>query len=285
MRNKVIILFSLLSFCFTSQLFGQTVNARQLDEALSSGNVTLTSANGSNYISSVNGRLRNNTANEILINIFINNGVYFSNSGVGQNMLAVAVLFEDSSNDRSGTTRYVSLPANAVTNVRFVTFCTNREKDTPKTHESFTRAGMPSGLQSISQRLSRYYADNFGRDVFSTIQLAVWRHQGETAAEIADVYYFTEDDWAASSGILGVADSPTIRASGTYSYSSDYTVILTDGNFSMTWGDLEYSGTYITIGNTLILWADWGDYTGTDIFTVNSVNAIQDEDGDTWRRR
>jgi len=282
--KKFIMVFSFL-LLFGSHIFGQTVNARQLSEVFSNGNVTLISANGTGSISSVNGRLRNNTANEIQINVFVNNGIYLSNSGAGQNMLVLAIVLGDGVYYTSGTTKYIKLPANATTNIRFNAYCTNRDKDTPLENESFTSVSMPSDLQSISSKLSSYYVANFGKNITKPVQLALWRAQGESVADIAGVIGFTEDEWKTSSGILGVIDPPSVLfIPGTYSYSSKYAVTFSGNNFVMVWENRTYNGTYITIANTLILQASSEDF-GTRVFTVYSSTAIQDKDGDLWSRR
>jgi len=286
MRFKCSILFSFLSFFFISQLFGQTVNARQLDEALASGNVTLVSANGTGSASgySVNGRLRNNTQNEILINVLLNNGLYLSNSGNGQNMLALSILLEGLRYSTSGMTRYISLPANATTNIVFGAYCANREKDTPKTYETFTRTNMPASLQSLAVRLSNYYAINYINETGPSIQLALWRGQGETLVNIAGIYNFTLENWSASSNILGLpVIPPRPVASGTYSYSSSYTVTITADGFTMNWGGQTYRGVYIVVEDVLILKPVMGD-SGLFAFTIVN-NGLQDDEGDLWRRR
>jgi len=266
-----------------SPLFGQAVNVRDFNEALTSGNVTLESANGTGYISTVTGRLRNNTRNEIQINVSITNGLYFVNSGAGQNMIAVAVYLEGNRFYRSGTIRYIILPANTTTNIIFVSLCADREKDAPKTNELLIRTNMPSNLQSIATRLSNYYAANYGTAVNEPIQLALWREQRESISDIAAIYNFTAEDWTTSSNILGLPPPPIDPIpAGTYSYSSRYSVTINGNNFTMNWEDSIYRGTYIRIDNAIILKATSGDYKG--VFTIVN-NGIQDRDGDLWRRR
>ena len=281
MRFRYIMLFSLFLFCFGNRLFGQTVNARQLDDAISSGNVTIVSANGTGYITTVSGRLRNNTANEIQINVIINNGVYFSNSGSGQNMLALAILMANNEYYSSGTTKYIILPANATENITFKAYCTDRAKDAPKQNETLTRNNMPAGLRSIAAKLSNYHAENFDKDTGRIIQLALWREQRESIADIASIFDFSEKEWSDSSYILGVSDVHARVVPGTYSYNSSYTVGITGDGFAMSWEGNTYRGTYMVIGNTLILKSTEGK---KFIFTIVN-NAIQDREGDNWPRR
>jgi len=282
MKRKFLVLLTVFSLILGGNLFAQTVNARQLDEAINSGNVTFVSANGAGNINSVTGRLRNNTANEIMINVVINNGMYLANSGRGQNMLAQAVYQEGFQYYSSGTTRYIRLPANNTTNIVFSALCANRALDTPALNHSFSLASMPANLRTMSTSLSTYYAANFGRNIFSVIQLALWRNQGENVLDIINTINFTFDDWQASSALLGITDPPPVNiVSGTYSYSSMYTLTITGSSFTMNWGGTNYTGTYFVIGNNLALQATNGTLFG---FLVNSPTELMDADRDIWRR-
>jgi hypothetical protein len=97
MRKDLMIISSLL-FVFSAALFGQTgsVPPRQLGEAISTGDVTLAAnGNGGSSGSAVTGNLKNNTTNEIRINVILSNGLYLLNSGSGQNMVATQIFLSN----------------------------------------------------------------------------------------------------------------------------------------------------------------------------------------------
>jgi hypothetical protein len=141
---------------------------------------------------------------------------------------------------------------------------------------------MPSGLQSLATRLSNYFVANFDSHITIPVQLALWRGQGETIADILSTFDLTEEDWAVSSTILGMPNETPVRiVPGTYSYSSRYTVTITDTNFTMNYGGRNYSGNYMVIGNILVLKTTSA---GSFVFTVVN-NALRDREGDLWRRQ
>jgi hypothetical protein len=207
MKMKKFLVIALLLFLgsVTTEIYAQpnAVRVFQLDEALSSGNVTLTArGNGSSSGSSVYGTLRNNTLNEIRISVTLSSGLYLRNSGSGQNMIATEILLSNGRYSISGTNRFISLSPNVEIQIMFTAYCADFEFDNPSVSETFSRISMPSGLQSISSKISRYENDNFGNDLVIPIQLALWRAQGHSRAAIARKFDFTDNDWEIATLIL-----------------------------------------------------------------------------------
>jgi len=193
-----IIAVMLLLVSVTSKIFGQSyIKVIQLGDALSDGNVTLTArGNGSSSGSVVLGTLKNNLSNEIRINVILNGGLYLKNSGLGQNMIATKIYLSNSSYYVSGKSKFISLPANMDTQIRFTAYCADFELENPSTTENFRRVSIPSNLQSIASKISRYEADNFGnKNLVTPIQLALWRSQGVNRRDIAEKFDFTDADW------------------------------------------------------------------------------------------
>jgi hypothetical protein len=205
-KTSLLILAVLLFFgSVSTELFGQTARTSviQLGDALSGGNVTLNArGNGSSSGSSVYGTLRNNTLNEIRISIILTGGLYLRNSGPGQNMIATQIFLSDGGYTESGRNKFISLSPNANTQIMFIAYCADFERENPSAAETFSRISMPSGLQSIAAKISRYENDHFDDDVMVPVQLAVWRAQGESRAAIARKYPFTNDDWEIAAIIL-----------------------------------------------------------------------------------
>jgi len=208
MKKKSFLVIVVLLFfgSVSTEVFGQssTIRTRQLGEALSSGDVTLTArGNGNSSGSVVLGTLRNNTSNEIRINVIISGGLYLSNSGSGQNMIATQIFLSDGRyTESSPSNKFIRLSPNANTQISFTAYCADFDRENPSALETFNRISMPSNLQSISSKISRYENDNFDVDLVVPIQLALWRSQGQSRAAIAEKFDFTDADWEIATRIL-----------------------------------------------------------------------------------
>ena len=199
----VLFLFVLLSFNSFAQSSGGGV--RQLGDLLSNDTVTLTaSGNGSSSGFAVMGFLKNNTQGEIRINVTIDGGLYFINSGKGQNMLAVQIFLSDGGYASDGTKNFLILPSRSNIPVVLDAYCADFDLDNPSSKESFKIASMPSAIKTIASKMSKYTADNFDSDSDYTTatQLALWRSQGKTRTEISKKFDFDDDDWKLSGAII-----------------------------------------------------------------------------------
>ncbi|MDR1654623.1 MAG: hypothetical protein LBR96_01395 [Treponema sp.] len=204
MRKHVMII-SFLFFVFSMELFGQAdfITPRQLSEAISSGDVTLTAnGNGSSSGSAVIGTLKNNKSNEIFINVVLNDGIYLRNSGSGQNMVAAQVFLSNGVYTTLRTNKFIRLSPNANTQIMFLAFCADFERDNPAATEFFSYAAMPSGIQTISSKISRYMADKFDEDITIPIQLALWRSQEQSWEAISEKFIFDDSDWEIATRIM-----------------------------------------------------------------------------------
>jgi len=209
MKKKCFMVIAVLLFfgSVTTEVFGQTVSLRirQLSEAVSSGNVTLSAqGNGSSSGNAVDGVLRNNTPNKIRINVNLSGGIYLSNSGSGQNMIATQIFLSDGGYYiESGTQgKYIELSPKINTKISFNAYCADFDLENPSMFETFSHVSMPFGLQSIAAKISRYEEENFGGDLTVSIQLALWRSQGLNRRKIEEKFDFTNDDWEIATKIL-----------------------------------------------------------------------------------
>jgi hypothetical protein len=209
MKKKCIFIIVVMLFLgsVSTELFGQSASVRtlQLGDAISRGSVTLTArGNGGSSGGVVLGSLRNNTPNKIRIFVILNGGLYLSNSGSGQNMIATQIFLSDGGYyPGSGLSeKYIELSPNANTQIRFTAYCADFERENPSAQETFNNISMPSGLQSISSKISRYENDNFNDNLVVPIQLALWRSQGQSRAAIARKFNFTDADWEIATRIL-----------------------------------------------------------------------------------
>jgi len=176
----------------------------ELGEAFSGGLVSLAAnGTGSSTGSVVAGSIRNNTPNEIHINVILPGGLYLQNSGPGQNMVATQVFLAGGEYIDAGKTRYISLSPNTETKIIFWAFCADFERDNPAVTETFSIVPMPPAFKPIASKISSFMADNFFDDEIDIpVQLALWRSQGVGRLAIAGKFEFTDFDWEASAVIM-----------------------------------------------------------------------------------
>jgi hypothetical protein len=200
-KFSVLLLFAIL---VSNGVFGQSSSrVRDLGEALTNGDITLTAnGNGGSSGPAVNGYLRNNTRIEIRINVILSEGIYLRNSGDGQNMVAIQVLLGDGGYFSDGKRNFISLPARESSLIVFSAYCADFGLDNPSASQTFSRASMPAGIQSIVSKISRYTVANFGSDNTGAVQLALWRSQGQTRSKIAQKFSFTDADWELATKIM-----------------------------------------------------------------------------------
>lgn len=204
---RALLMFFVLSFFLpVCGLFGQSPPViREMREALSSGDISLVAhGNGSRAGFSVDGYLRNNTSSDIRVNIFISNGLYLRNSGAGQNMLAIQIYREEGRYTMSGSAKYIQLPPKENTPIMLRAICADFERDSPSSEESFTMDSVPSDIQAIASRISRYMADHFDddEDLDLPIQLALCRVQGKTRSDIEMAFDFSDSDWDIATEVM-----------------------------------------------------------------------------------
>jgi hypothetical protein len=185
-------------FSVVNNLFAQTdTPVQELKALVENGQVTLTATgNGSSSGMAVTGYLRNVTPVEIRINIYIREGLYFKNSGAGQNMVASQIYLKGGRYISDGLRNFIILEPRESAEVDFLAFCANLERDNPSSGESFTTDVMPSELQTIAAKINQYmdeYPDD--ENIVTTAQVALWRYQGKTWDEIDEHFRFTRDDW------------------------------------------------------------------------------------------
>ena len=203
-RSLAVMVFTVL---FLSGLSAQSSGGAviQLGDAINNKTVTLTVAgNGGSSGFAVEGSLKNNTGNTININVGIEKGMYLKNSGSGQNMIAIQIFQLDADYYSDGNNNYITVPAQAAVKIVLNAFCANYNLDNPSSDESFSVSPIPAAIAGIASTISKYAANNFDSDddYTAAMQLAVWRTQGNTRAEISDKFDFTDADWDLSTTIM-----------------------------------------------------------------------------------
>lgn len=167
-----------------------------LADLLDAKSVTLISANGNGSSSgaAMEGVVRNESSKVVEIDIVMSRPVFFRNGGRGQNMIGSMVFKEGGSYTQDGRHSFVSLAPGARTNVMFIAYCADFEKDNPGPSDTFTAAAAPPELASVMSRISSYVRANPEADITVPAQVAVWLAQGIDPAEIAEKFPFTESD-------------------------------------------------------------------------------------------
>ena len=188
---------------FAIGIYGQSTRVRELSEAISSGDVTLSAnGNGSSSGAAIIGTLTNSTSAEIRVNVTITGGIYLRNSGSGQNMVGTQIFLFSGGYTESGTSRFIKLPSSSITGILIIAFCSDFELDNPSRGDNFSIAPMPTRLQSISEKISRYLHDNFDDDPVIPVQLALWNFQGESRSHIREKFNFDDSDWMLAADII-----------------------------------------------------------------------------------
>jgi hypothetical protein len=206
--RKFIIISSVFVFITVMELSGQSYRPRirELGDAISSGDVTLAAnGNGGSSGGAITGSLKNNTSAEIRINAIINNGLYLLNSGAGQNMVATHVFYSSGECAISGANMYISLPPNTGTPIIFFALCADFYRDNPSPSQTFKMVSMPSDIQEISSRISRYLADNLDNldlNLITSVQVALWHYQGVPRTVIRKKFAFTNSDWELATRVI-----------------------------------------------------------------------------------
>ncbi|MDR1308135.1 MAG: hypothetical protein LBK74_11245 [Treponema sp.] len=193
----------ILGFLFVppADIFAQTPPA-DLEDTLNEGTVRLQAGGiGSSSGASVTGYLTNTTSSAVAVSIYISNGIYLRNSKAGQNMAAVQVYLADGRYYSRGTDRFITLEPKVRTEVIFIAFCADFEKENPTDRERFTFTAMPSSIQLTVNKISRYLRDTEG-DLVNAAQIALWLAQGESISSISKKFRFAPEDETAAREIL-----------------------------------------------------------------------------------
>jgi hypothetical protein len=198
---------AVLGFCVVGNLFTQSISERplsELNDVLENGQASLTAnGNGGSSGMVVNGHLRNVTSGELRVNIAINRGIYFKNSGAGQNMIATRIYLKGGRYYSDGSRKFIVLQAQENAEVSFIAFCANLERSNPSSEESFSSDTMPAELQTLAPKINRYLDEHPADENQNTVaQLALWRSQGKTRNEIEKHFEFTQSDWDSAGVIL-----------------------------------------------------------------------------------
>ena len=202
MKKKRIITIAVLLFTVTAGLFGQEVSF-ELGAAISAGDVSLSlSGNGKTMGLALSGTLYNNREHNISISVSIGSGLYFNNSGSGQNMIATRIFPTFGINVDTEAVSISLSPKGEIT-VTLNAYCADLLLDNPTTEETLSAGVMPNDLQTVMSQISRYEADNPGSVTPNAIQLAIWRSRGESHISISrKVGAISDKDWDISTAIL-----------------------------------------------------------------------------------
>ena len=170
----------------------QTVN--DLQDQIDAGNIELVTArgNGNSSGAAVEGALTNKTDALLRVNIYLTRPLYLVNDGQGQNMVASEVYYGDGDYLSDGRRPFIELEPSAQTEVRFVAYSINFDRDNPSAAESFSIGNMPDDLNSVMASINAFAYANPSMALTATAQVAIWLAQGETLEEIQHRFEITE---------------------------------------------------------------------------------------------
>jgi hypothetical protein len=179
-------------------------NAGDLRLLIQAGDVSLVSArgNGSSSGASVDGVLRNGTADTIFVDINFTTPLYFRNRGAGQNMLAVQVFLDDGAYLSDGSSFFIPLAPQEDVPVIFIAFCVDFHKENPAASESFGNTQLPENLRAIATKIAQYVASNPFEDSTIAGQIALWLSQGVALDSIRSKFPFSQADVTLATQIL-----------------------------------------------------------------------------------
>ena len=194
--RKIILCF-VFGFGILTYLCAQgSPSALNLIDLLKSGQVSLTTkGKGKSTGLVITGTLRNLTTSQLVVNIYMDQGLYLINSGTGQNMLATQVYIKEGMYSYDGVQSYIILPPQSNTEISFLAFCANLNKENPSPNESLTPGDMPSDINSIAAKINKYMKEH-AADSTNVVacQIALWRAQGHSSNEILEHFKFTQND-------------------------------------------------------------------------------------------
>lgn len=150
--------------------------------------------NGSSSGDSLEGYLVNKTSKEMNLDISLAAPIYFRNSGVGQNMIALQVYGADGSYQQLGRRSFITLRPRARMPVKFVAYCADYEKDNPSSGETFTGDTLPPELRKVTANINKFSRSNQNTDITKPAQVAIWLAQGISPDDIRKKFPFSPAD-------------------------------------------------------------------------------------------
>ena len=171
---------------------------RDLAELIDAGLVNVVSANGKGSSSgaAIDGVIRNESTENLKIDIVMSRAVFFQNGGSGQNMIASMILGEGGKYSAEGEHSFLSLKPSEQVRVTFIAYCADFDKENPTSSEVFTIATAPPNLMGVMRRISAYSRAHPDEDVTAAAQVAVWLAQGISADTTREKFSFSPGDEA-----------------------------------------------------------------------------------------
>ena len=167
-----------------------------LSQVLANGTVVLEDAKGTGASSgsAVTGVLANKGDSEIYIAVNLSKPLLLVNSGAGQNMIVTQVYHGDGAYLSDGEQSFISLEPGAKSDIVFVAYCADFEKENPSESEGFTVSAVPQSLESVVRNISSYAKAHPDTDLTQAAQVAIWLAQGESIKGISEKFQFTAEE-------------------------------------------------------------------------------------------
>ena len=193
MKHLILTLLALI-LSVTDLTAQSTVN--DLGGEIGAGRVKLMKlrGNGSSSGAAIHGVLANLADTPVKVDVHLAPPFYLINSGAGQNMVALQVYLRNGHYRSDGIHSYITLAPKELTEVSFVAYCADFEKENPSATESFTMGALPTPLAQVVTNINAYAAEHPEADFTCAAQVAVWLVKGEKIAAIKKKFKFTPED-------------------------------------------------------------------------------------------
>lgn len=172
-------------------LIAHSSNVTGLLYEISSGNMAVisTQGTGASSGSAINGYLVNKSANQKNINVYLDEPIYFKNSGGGQNMIATQIYNKGGRYRSDGKNSFITIKSGERKEITFIAYCVDFEKENPTSYESFSITPVPNNIKKLFNGILLSKESNI-----VAIQLALWIAQGESTNEIKKKFNFSYSD-------------------------------------------------------------------------------------------
>lgn len=203
---RCILIVALLCGCAaTSVLAQQEIKVRNLSAELDSGRVALGKIKGTGGSSgpAIDAELTNTTNKEIQIDITLDEPLYLTNQGVGQNMFVLGVVTQAGGYMISGSKAFIRVPAKKKVHVKLLSYCADFEKENPAKNESFAIGEVEAGIRPVLERIAAYQRKHPGQDITRAAQVAIWMARGEDPDTIEQKFPFSRQDLKLANELRG----------------------------------------------------------------------------------
>jgi hypothetical protein len=201
---RLILIGALLFGCAVSQA-QQEITLKNLSAEIDSGRVALGKIKGTGGSSgpAIDAELTNTTNKEIQLDITLDEPLYLTNQGVGQNMFVLGVVTQAGGYMIAGSKAFIRLPAKKKVRVMLLSYCADFEKENPAADESFAVGQVEDAIKPVLGRIAAYQRKHPERDITRAAQVAIWMARGEDPDAILKKFRYSRQDLKLAKDFVG----------------------------------------------------------------------------------